>query len=431
MCGHAYEIEKIVAREILDSRGNPTIEAEVYTRAGCLGRSAAPSGASTGKHEALELRDGELSRYEGKGVTKAVQNINTVIAKALVGIDSRDQELIDNTMVRLDGTQRKERLGANAILAVSMAVAKAASQTLGIPLYRNIGGVKARKLPVPMMNVINGGKHAGNRLSIQEFMIIPIRAKSFREALRMGVETYHQLKRILEKRYGAISTNVGDEGGYAPPMKTTDEALEALTAASEAANYEPGRDIFLAIDAASSNICDANANKYKIDGKVLTQEEMIDYYKNLCKRYSLLSIEDPLHEDDFDGFAKLLRQLPRNMQVVGDDLFVTNVERLAKGISMASANALLLKVNQIGTLSEAVAASNLALANSYHVVVSHRSGETEDPAIADISVGLGAQMIKTGAPARGERTAKYNQLLRIEEQLGFSAEFQGTDLLEA
>jgi len=424
------EIEKIVAREILDSRGNPTVEAEVYTRGGRVGRAAVPSGASTGVYEALELRDSDQSRYGGKGVTKAVENINSGIAKALIGLDCMDQELIDKTMLRLDGTENKGRLGANAILAVSIAAAKAASHAKGIPLYRHLGGTKAKKLPVPMMNVINGGKHAGNELSIQEFMILPVRSKSFKEALRMGVETYQQLRGILKRKYGASSINVGDEGGYAPPMRATNEALEALTSAVEAAGYKPGRDIFLGIDSASSSFYDTSANKYMIDGKALTLGEIIDYYKDLCARYAVLSVEDPLYEDDFEGFAKLTRELSNNVRTVGDDLFVTNVKRLAKGISMGSANTLLLKVNQIGTLSEAVAAANLAFESSYHVIVSHRSGETEDPAIADISVGIGAQMIKAGAPARGERTAKYNQLLRIEEELGLAAEYWGDDLLK-
>jgi enolase len=422
-----YEIEKIVAREILDSRGNPTVEADVCIRGGCLGRGAVPSGASTGVHEALELRDGDSSRYGGKGVLNAVENINEAIAKAVVGLDCSNQELIDKTMLSLDGTENKGRLGANAILAVSIAAAKAASHALGISLYRYLGGIKKRKLPVPMMNVINGGKHAGNELNIQEFMILPIRAKSFKEALRMGVETYQQLKGILRKKYGASAVNVGDEGGYAPPMKTTSEALEALGKAVEAAGYKAGRDIFLGIDSASSSFYDMGSKKYKIDGRALAREEIIDYYKDMCTKYGVLSIEDPLYEDDFEGFAEATSKLS-GVQIVGDDLFVTNVNRLAKGISIGAANALLLKVNQIGTLSEAMAAANLAFEHGYRVVVSHRSGETEDPTIADISVGLGAQMIKTGAPARGERTAKYNQLLRIEEELGLAAEYWGKDL---
>ncbi len=429
MHNQAYEIEKIVAREILDSRGNPTVEAEVLTRGGYLGRAAVPSGASTGIHEALELRDGDLSRYGGKGVSKAVENVNSEIAKAVSSLDCTDQQLIDKTMLELDGTENKGKLGANAMLAVSIAAARAASHALGVSLYRYLGGIRARKLPVPVMNVINGGKHAGNELDIQEFMILPIRAGSFKEALRMGVETYQQLKSILNKTCGISSTNVGDEGGYAPSMKTTGEALEALTDAVEAAGYEIGTDIFLGIDCASSNFYDATNKKYSVDGKTMSPDEMVAYYKDLCIRYSVLLIEDPFHEDDFEGFAALTRELPQGLQVVGDDLFVTNAKRLLKGISMSAANALLLKVNQIGTLSEAVAAANLAFEHGYNVMVSHRSGETEDTAIADISVGLGAQMIKAGAPARGERIAKYNQLLRIEEELGSTAEYWGKDLI--
>jgi len=426
-----YSIEKIFAREILDSRGNPTVEAEVSVRGGYLGRAAIPSGASTGKHEALELRDDDPSRYGGKGVLKVVQNVNGQIAKALLGLNCTDQLLVDKTMLTLDGTQNKGKLGANAILAVSIANAKAASHALGVSLYRYLGGIKAVKLPVPMMNVINGGKHAGNELNIQEFMILPIRAESFKEALRMGVETYAQLKGILKKKYGALAINVGDEGGYAPPMKDTTEALEALRSAAEAAGYKTGKDIFLGLDSASSNFYDAKTEKYRIDGKTLTRDEIIGYYKDLCKKHSIFLIEDPLHEDDFEGFAKITHELSGRVQIIGDDLFVTNVKRLAKGINMGSANALLLKVNQIGTLSEAMAAADLASEHGYRVVVSHRSGETEDPAIADISVGIGAQMIKTGAPARGERTAKYNQLLRIEGELGPMAEYWGKNLAKS
>ena len=425
-----FEIAKIVGREILDSRGNPTVEADVYLKGGCMGRSAVPSGASTGIHEATELRDGDKSRYGGMGVSKAVQNVNDKIAKAIVGKDCRNQELIDSTMVTIDGTENKGRLGANAILAVSIAVAKAASNALDMPFYRYLGKDDAKSLPIPMMNVINGGKHAGNELNVQEFMILPVRAESFREALRMGVETYQQLKKILKNKYGSSSINVGDEGGYAPPMKNTSEALDALSDAIDAADYELGKDMFLGLDAASSNFFDADTNKYKIDGRILTREDLIDHYKSLSSKYNILSIEDPLQEDDFEGFAIATRELTPT-QIVGDDLFVTNVKRLAKGISMNAANALLLKVNQIGTLSEAMAAAKLASDHGYRVVVSHRSGETEDSSIADISVGLGAQMIKTGAPARGERTAKYNQLLRIEEELGSEAEYMGKKLQHA
>ena len=429
MC-RVYEIEKIIGREVLDSRGNPTVEADVCVKGGYHGRAAVPSGASTGVYEALELRDSDPARYGGKGVLKAVENINSEVAKALVGLNCTDQELIDKTMLNLDGTENKARLGANAILAVSIASAKAASNALGMPLYRHLERTKEKRLPVPMMNVINGGKHAGNELSVQEFMILPVRTESFKEAIRMGTETYHELKGILKKKYSGSAVNVGDEGGYAPPMKNTSEALEALTRSIEAAGYKPGIDIFLGLDAASSSFYDPDTKEYGIDGKVLECEEIIGYYKDLCAKYGILSIEDPLSEDDFEGFAKTTRRLS-GVQIVGDDLFVTNVKRLSKGISMGAGNALLLKVNQIGTLSEAVAAARLAFENEYRVIVSHRSGETEDPAIADISVGLGAQMIKTGAPARGERTAKYNQLLRIEEELGLAAEYWGKNLLKS
>ncbi len=425
-----FEISKIVGREILDSRGNPTVEADVYLKARCMGRAAVPSGASTGIHEATELRDGDKTRYGGMGVSRAVQNVNDKIAKAIVGKDCRNQELIDSTMMNIDGTENKGRLGANAILAVSISVAKAASNALDMPFYKYLGKDAAKSLPIPMMNVINGGKHAGNELNVQEFMILPVRAESFKEALRMGVETYQQLKKILKNKYGSSSINVGDEGGYAPPMKNTSEALDALSDAIDAANYELGKNMFLGLDAASSNFFDADTGKYKIDGRVLTREGLIDHYKSLSQKYHVLSIEDPLQEDDFEGFAIATRELAP-MQIVGDDLFVTNVKRLAKGISMNAANALLLKVNQIGTLSEAMAAAKLAFDHGYRVVVSHRSGETEDSSIADISVGLGAQMIKTGAPARGERTAKYNQLLRIEEELGSEAEYMGKNLQHA
>lgn len=424
------EIEKVVAREILDSRGNPTVEADVWIKGGYMGRFAVPSGASTGVHEALELRDGDPSRYGGRGVLKAVGNIHGEIARALVGLNGADQELVDRTMLRLDGTENKRRLGANAILAVSVATAKAASCRLGVSLYNYLGKSKQNRLPVPMMNIINGGKHAGNDLNIQEFMIVPVHAESFKNALRMGAETYQNLKVVLKEKYGASAINVGDEGGYAPPMKNTGEALEALTESIEAAGYEAGKDIFIALDPAANSFYDPNTEQYGIDGKVMTRQDMIDYYRDLCVKYHILSIEDPLFEDDFEGFAEITQRLS-NVQVVGDDLFVTNVNRLAKGISMGAGNALLLKVNQIGTLSEAATAARMASEHRYKVVVSHRSGETEDSTIADISVGLGAQMIKTGAPARGERTAKYNQLLRIEEELGRTAEYWGRNLVKS
>lgn len=423
-----YLIERVAAREILDSRGNPTVEADVVTKGGCLGRAAVPSGASTGRYEALELRDGEASRFFGKGVSKAVSNVNEKIARALIGMDCRRQREVDGAMLELDGTGSKSGLGANAILSVSLANAKAAANAKGVPLYEHLGGLAASKLPVPMMNIINGGKHAGNELKVQEFLILPVGGKSFREALRMGVETYHALKELLKRKYGASAINVGDEGGFAPPMKETGEALEAILEAVEEAGYKPNSEVLLGMDAAATSFYDGELGKYEVDGKALQPGEMLDFYKGLIAKYGLFSIEDPFQEEDFESFARLTREVGGKAQIVGDDLFVTNIERLRRGIEAGSANALLMKVNQIGTLTEALGAAELALGSGYRVVVSHRSGETEDPAISDIAVGIGAQEIKAGAPARGERTAKYNQLLRIEERLGSAASYWGDAL---
>jgi enolase len=417
-----FQIVSVRGRWILDSRGNPTVEAEVQTLGGGFGRAAVPSGASTGKHEALELRDGG-KQFHGKGVRKAVDNVNNVIAKEIIGMDSRDQEAVDRRMIELDGTKNKSQLGANAILSVSLAVAHAAANTYGLPLYQYLGGLLARTLPVPLMNIINGGKHAGNELKIQEFMIVPVGAASFAEALRMGSEVYHSLRKYLVNKYGLSAVNVGDEGGFAPPMKQTREALEALVAAIRDAGYEPGKDVALAIDAAASNFYDERKGAYSIDGRELTREKMMELYEELVKEYPIVSVEDPLHEEEFEGFAELTRSL--RVQVVGDDVFVTNVERLSKGIEAGAANALLLKVNQIGTLTEAIEAARLAMQHGYSVVVSHRSGETEDATIAHLAVALNTGQIKTGAPARGERTAKYNELLRIEELLGSRAVYPG------
>lgn len=411
-----FTIEHIHAREILDSRGNPTVEVDVLTESG-FGRASVPSGASTGTNEALELRD-RNKRYLGKGVTKAVNNVNTEIKEALIGKDVRDQREIDETMLELDGTQNKSRLGANAILGVSLAVAHAAADSLGLPLYRYLGGTNAFTLPVPTMNVINGGKHAGNDLAIQEFMLQPKGAKTFFEALRMGAETYHTLGAILVKKYGNSAVNVGYEGGYAPPLKNTKDALEALCSAIEEAGYE--KKITIGLDAAASEFF--KNGTYDIDGKSFSSDDMIDFYSELIKTYPILSIEDPFHEEAFDDFVSLTEKL-KDTIIVGDDLFVTNVKRLEKGIKMVAGNALLLKVNQIGTLSEAFEAARLAQMNRFKVIVSHRSAETEDTTIADISVALGAELIKTGAPARSERNAKYNQLLRVEEDLGKSARY--------
>lgn len=406
-----FTIQDIHAREILDSRGNPTVEVDVITESG-FGRASVPSGASTGTNEVLELRDKD-SRYHGKGVQIPVHNVNNEIMGEIVGMDVRDQRGVDMAMLALDGTENKSKLGANAILGVSMAVAHAAADSLSIPLYRYLGGTNSFTLPVPTLNVLNGGEHAGNDLSIQEFMIQPKGAKTFSEALRIGTETYHTLGTLLKKKYGANATNVGYEGGYAPPLQNTQDALDALVSAIEENGYE--NEISIGLDSAASEFY--KDGKYDIDGKALTGGELVDYYADLVKSYPILSLEDPFHEDAFEDFAELTGKL-KDTIVIGDDLFVTNVKLLEKGIEMGAGNALLLKVNQIGTLSEAFDAARLAHKNGYKVVVSHRSAETEDTTIADISVALGAELIKTGAPARSERNAKYNQLLRIEEELG-------------
>ena len=418
-----FEITGIVAREILDSRGNPTIEVDVYTPV-AMGRAAVPSGASTGIHEALELRDGG-KRYHGKGVKRAVENVNKIIAPELLGMDVTLQRDIDMFMLELDGSENKSNLGANAILGVSLAVAKAAANTLGMPLYRYLGGANAYVLPVPMSNVINGGAHAGNDLDFQEFMIMPVGAKSFREAIQMVSETYHTLKKILMDKYGKLAVNVGDEGGFAPPMKEVTEPLDALVKAIEETGYKAGDEIAFALDVASSEFYEKEKNVYVVGGKEYTREGLIDLYKDLVSTYPIASIEDPVQEEDFEGFAMITKELGKKIQLVGDDIFVTNVTRLKKGIEMGAGNALLLKVNQIGTLSEAIDAAYLAFRAGYGVVVSHRSGETEDSTIADIAVALNAGQIKTGAPARSDRNAKYNQLLRIEEELEGVAYYPG------
>jgi enolase len=411
-----FTIEHIHAREILDSRGNPTIEVDVFTECG-FGRASVPSGASTGTNEALELRDKD-KRYLGKGVQKAINNVNNEIAEALLGLDIRDQREIDAIMIELDGTENKSKLGANAILGVSLGVAHAAADSIGISLYRYLGGTNAFTLPIPTMNVINGGKHAGNELAIQEFMLQPGGAKTFSEALCMGAETYHTLGAILVKKYGNSAVNVGYEGGYAPPLKNTTDALDALMEAIEKAGYD--KKITIGLDSAATEFY--KDGKYKVDGKKFSGGELVDFYSELVKIYPILSIEDPFEEESFQDFAELTKKL-KDTIIIGDDLFVTNVKRLEKGIKMNAANALLLKVNQIGTLSEAFDAAQLAQKNRFKVIVSHRSAETEDTTIADISVAIGAELIKTGAPARSERNAKYNQLLRIEEELGKAARF--------
>ncbi len=416
-------IDEIIAREILDSRGNPTIEVEVVLADGSWGRAAVPSGASTGVHEALELRDEDPQRYSGKGVLKAVQNVNELIADELFGWDATDQMGIDARLRELDGTPNKERLGANAILGVSLAVAHAAANALRLPLYRYIGGVYAHVLPVPLMNILNGGKHAVDGPDLQEFMIAPVGAPTFAEALRWGGEVYHALKSVLKKRN--YSTGVGDEGGFAPSLKTNEEAIEVILEAVQKAGYRPGEDIWIALDPAASEFYEDGRYILKKEGRTLTGAEMVDFYAAWVEKYPIISLEDGLAEDDWESWALLTRRLGDRIQIVGDDLLVTNVERIGRAIREGSCNALLCKVNQIGTLTEAIAAVQMAQQAGWGVVVSHRSGETEDATIADLAVALNTGQIKTGAPCRSERIAKYNQLLRIEEELGDQACYAG------
>jgi enolase len=416
-------IEEIVAREILDSRGNPTVEVEVTLTSGVIGRAAVPSGASTGVHEAVELRDGDKGRYGGKGVFKAVNNVNTVIADELIGWDALDQVGIDEFLIGLDGTPNKGRLGANAILGVSLAVAKAAADVLGLPLYRYIGGVSVRTLPVPMMNILNGGKHAVGSTDLQEFMVMPVGATSFAEALRWGAETYHSLKRVLKDR--GYNTNVGDEGGFAPSLGSNEEAVEVIVKAIEKAGYRPGEDIYIALDPAASEIYEGGQYYLKKESRVLSGQEMVAFYEDWVSKYPIISIEDGLAEDDWESWKLLTARLGDRVQIVGDDLLVTNVERVGRAIQEKAANSLLCKVNQIGTLTEAIAAVSMAQRAGWTAVVSHRSGETEDVTIADLVVALNAGQIKTGAPCRSDRVAKYNQLLRIEEELGETAVYPG------
>lgn len=416
------------AREILDSRGNPTVEAEVFTQNGFSGRAAVPSGASTGKHEAAELRDNDKGRYLGKGVTKAVNNVTTAIAEELKGMSVLDQRALDEAMIRLDGTENKSRLGANAILAVSLAAAKAAAAESGQSLYRYVGGVNACTLPLPMMNILNGGAHADNRIDFQEFMVMPAGATSFSESLRMGTEVFHALKGVLKAK--GLSTNVGDEGGFAPNLQSNEEAIQAVLEAIEKAGYHPGQDMFIAIDAASTEFYDEASGEYvfkKSTGDRLSSAQMVAYWNDWCKKYPIISIEDGLAEDDWKGWAELTSILGQRIQLVGDDLFVTNSKRLQQGIAQKTANSILVKVNQIGTLTETIDAVNLAKENGYTAVMSHRSGETEDSTIADLAVALNTGQIKTGSASRSDRIAKYNQLLRIEEDLGSSAQFTGMD----
>ncbi|HEY9007314.1 MAG TPA: phosphopyruvate hydratase [Ohtaekwangia sp.] len=419
-------IESIHARQILDSRGNPTVEVDVVTESGAFGRAAVPSGASTGSHEAVELRDDDKKVYVGKGVLKAVENVNTKIASEIVGFDVFDQNLLDKIMLELDGTANKGNLGANAILGTSLAIAKAAAAEAGIPLYRYIGGVSANTLPVPMMNILNGGSHADNSIDFQEFMVMPVKADTFSEALRMGTEVFHTLKKVLHDQ--GLSTNVGDEGGFAPNIKSNEEAIEVVLRAIEKAGFKPGEDIFIAMDAASSEFFDAATNTYtfkKSDGKKLSSAEMVDYWASWAAKYPIISIEDGMAEDDWTGWKGLTDKIGKKVQLVGDDLFVTNVTRLQDGIDKGVANSILVKVNQIGSLTETIAAVNLAKRNAYKSVMSHRSGETEDSTIADLAVALNTGQIKTGSASRSDRMAKYNQLIRIEEELGEVAYFPG------
>ncbi|MGB9921097.1 MAG: phosphopyruvate hydratase [Moorellales bacterium] len=416
-------IDEVRAREILDSRGNPTVEVDVILESGIVGRAAVPSGASTGTYEAVELRDADPQRYLGKGVQKAVENVNEVIAPEVVGLDALDQAQIDRLLISLDGQPNKGRLGANAILGVSLAVARAASQALGLPLYRYLGGTNARCLPVPMMNVINGGRHADNRLDIQEFMLVPAGAPNFREALRWGTEVFHQLKSLLRQR--GLATSVGDEGGFAPNLAGTEEALNLLVEAIEKAGYKPGEQIFLALDPAASEFYRDGKYVFAGEGVERTSGEMVEYYASLVEKYPIVSIEDGLAEDDWEGWRELTSRLGSRIQLVGDDIFVTNPEKLSRGIETGVANAILIKVNQIGTLTETLDTMDLAVRAGYARVISHRSGETEDTTIADLAVATNTGQIKTGAPSRSERVAKYNQLLRIEEELEEAAVFLG------
>ena len=425
------EITSIKAREVLDSRSNPTVEVDVCVCENFLGRAAIPSGASTGQFEATELRDNDKSRYNGDGVENAVKNVNEIIAPELIGMNALDQVAIDKRLIELDGTPNKSKLGANAILGVSIAVAKAASRALGLSLYNYLGGFNAKTLPVPMMNIMNGGKHADNTVDFQEFMIMPVGAKNFKDALRIGSEVYHSLKKVLKAK--GLATAVGDEGGFAPDLATPEEVLDLMLEATEKANYKPGKDIKIALDVASSELYDEKSKKYyfagesKMKGQEIyrTSREMVDYYAQLVEKYPIVSIEDGLAEEDWDGWKLLTDKLGQKIQLVGDDLFVTNTERLQKGIELGVANSILIKVNQIGTLTETFDAIELANRNGMTAVVSHRSGETEDNTIADIVVAVNAGQIKTGAPARSDRVAKYNQLLRIEEELENSAKYLG------
>ncbi len=421
-------ISDVYAREILDSRGNPTIEVEVWTESGGYGRAGVPSGASTGAFEAVELRDGDKSRYLGKGVQNAVDNVNNIIAPEMIGRDSLGQVAIDQKLIELDGTPNKGKLGANAILGVSIACAKAAADTLGLPLYQYLGGVNGKTLPVPMMNILNGGQHADNNVDIQEFMIMPVGACCFKEALRMGAEVFHSLKSVLKSK--GLSTSVGDEGGFAPNLSSNEEALATIVEAIEKAGYVPGKDIMLAVDVAATELFDPETKVYTLkgEGRKFTQSEMVDFYADLVNRYPIISIEDGMNEEDWEGWKMLNEKLGGIIQIVGDDLFVTNTERLKKGIELKVANSILIKLNQIGTITETLDAIEMAKRAGFTAVVSHRSGETDDTTISDLVIAVNAGQIKTGAPSRIDRVAKYNQLLRLEDILGEAAEYKGLDV---
>jgi enolase len=420
------EIVMINARQILDSRGNPTVEVDVHLDSGWQGRAAVPSGASTGEHEAVELRDGDSNYYMGKGVLQAVNNINDIIGPEIVGFDCLEQTAIDLTLIELDGSENKSKLGANAILGVSLAVARAAANALEIPLYRYLGGANARRLPMPMANIMNGGKHADNSVDLQEFMIMPLGASSFSQAMQINTEVFHNLKSILKGK--GYSTSVGDEGGFAPDLKSNEEALEIIIQAIEKAGYRPGEDVFIALDPAASEFYSKGKYHLQADNKQLTSEEMVEYYVNLCNKYPIISIEDGLAEDDWEGFQLITKQLGNRVQIVGDDLFVTNIQRLKRGIENKSANSILIKLNQIGTLTETFNTIEMAKTAGWTNVISHRSGETGDTFIADLAVAVNAGQIKTGSICRSERVEKYNQLLRIEEELGDSALFSGSEI---
>ena len=430
MTSSEFRIEKILSREVLDSRANPTVQVDLYTASG-FGRFSVPSGKSKGRLEAIELRDGDRQRYTGLGVQKAVENVNSILGPKILGMDSREQEKIDEILINLDGTDNKARLGANAILGVSIALARASADTAKSPLYRALAGGRKPILPLPLMNILNGGQHAGNDLSFQEFMVMPAGFRTLKDALRCGAEVYHALRVRLEAKYGKSATNVGDEGGFAPPISSVEEALGQINDAVEEAGYSPGQNVILGIDAAADSFYNDKDRTYAVDGREIDTDELLELYISLQEKFPLKSIEDPFHDEDFENFSRITKKLGAKLQIVGDDLFVTNIKRVAQGIRVKAANALLVKINQIGTLTETIEAVEMARKADYGLVLSHRSGETEDNSIADISVGFATGQIKAGAPARGERTSKYNRLLLIEEELGSSARFYGPEFLKS